>query len=108
MRYLVDMRLTSPARPKTPEEGANFIQQVIFPTLALCEKLTSEGKIVAGGPVSGAVRLVLIVEAESALELDSTIEHLPLWPLAETEVTPMTTFDGRRQNLQSLLGQRAK
>ena len=104
MRYLVDMRLTSPARPKPPEESANFVQQVIFPTLARCEKLTSEGKILAGG----AIRIVFIVEAESALEFDSTIEQLPLGPLTETEVTPMTTFDGRIQSLQFVLGKRAE
>src|SRR5262249_9876957 len=86
-------------RPRTPEEGAAFVQQIIFPTLEACKRLEAEGKIVAGGPASGAIRLVLIVEAETALELDTIIESLPAWPLMETEVLPMTTWDGRKRPL---------
>ena len=102
MRFLVDMRLTEPARPKTREEGATFVQNVIFPTLTMCEKLAEEGKILAGGPASAQIRLVFIIEAESALELDQLIESLPVWALMETTVTPLTTFEDRRTALQGL------
>ena len=57
----------------------------------------------AGGPVSGAVALALIVNAESAHELDDLITSLPVWPRMETEVTPLTTFDARRQSLAARL-----
>jgi muconolactone delta-isomerase len=52
-------------------------------------------KIVAGGPMSGAIGIVMMVEAGAALELDELIESLPVWPVMETSVTPLTTFDGR-------------
>jgi hypothetical protein len=39
----------------------------------------------------------LIVEANSALELDEIIENLPMWPRMNTTVMPLTTFDGRIQ-----------
>lgn len=99
MEYLVQLRLSSSARPMSPDEGIAFIEQLIFPTLDQCKKLQAEGRILAGGPVSGAVALVLIVAAESALELDDLITSLPVWPRMETEVIPLTSFDARRQTL---------
>jgi hypothetical protein len=66
-----------------------------------CKKLQADGKILAGGPVSGAAALVLIAAAESALELDDLITSLTVWPRMETEVIPLTTFDARRQTLLS-------
>lgn len=101
MQYLVQLRLSNSARPMRPEEGIAFIEQLIFPTLDQCKRLEAEGKILAGGPVSGAVALALIVAAESAQELDNLITSLPVWPRMETEVIPLTTFDGRRETLLS-------
>jgi hypothetical protein len=59
------MRLSTAGRPTTSEDGVAFIEQFILPTLELCKKLQTEHKILAGGPISGAVALVLIVNAES-------------------------------------------
>ena len=103
MQYLVQLKLSGSARPMTPEDGIAFIEQFIFPTLELCKKLQEEKKIAAGGPVSGAVALALIVNAETAQELDEIITSLPVWPRMETEVTPLTTFDDRRQSLTARL-----
>lgn len=99
MQYLVQMELRSPARPMSEKDGLDFIEKFIFPTLKLCKKLQDEKKILAGGPVSGAVALVLIVSAESALELDDLIASLPIWSRMETQVIPLTTFDDRMHSL---------
>ena len=99
MQYLVQLRLIGPARPMTPQDGIAFIEQFIFPTLELCKKLERDKKIVAGGPVSGAVALALIINAESAKELDDLITSLPVWPRMETDVTPLTSFDDRKQSV---------
>ena len=48
---------------------------------------------------TGTVALALIVNAESARELDDLITSLPVWSRMETEVTPLTSFDGRMQSL---------
>ncbi len=64
MQYLIQMRLSSSARPTTQEDGIAFIEQSIFPTLELCKKLQEEKKILAGGPMSGAVAITLIMTAE--------------------------------------------
>lgn len=99
MQYLVQMKLVAQGRPTTTEEGAAFVEQYIFPTLELCNKLQEQKRILAGGPISGAIGLVLIINVESARELDDLITSLPVWPRMETEVTPLTTFDARKQSL---------
>jgi muconolactone delta-isomerase len=103
MNYLVQLKLAS--RPDTPQEGIVFIEQFILPTLELCKRLEAEKKIVAGGPLSGAVALSLILSAESAQELDDLITSLPVWPRMETTVTPLSTFDVRMQAVRARLEQ---
>src|SRR5262245_6357506 len=107
MQYLVDMKLAAYGRPTGgPQDGISFIEQSILPSLELCHKLEDENKILAGGPANGAIRLVMIVSAESPQELDDLIASLPVWPLMETTVTPLTSFSGRaaalRPRLESL------
>jgi muconolactone delta-isomerase len=99
MQYFGQLKLSGSVRPTTQVDGIAFIEQYIFPTLELCKKLQQEKKIIAGGPQSGTVALALIVNAESERELDDLITSLPVWPHMETEVTPLTSFDGRMQSL---------
>src|SRR5580658_4699460 len=103
MNYLVRLKLAS--RPDTSQEGIVFIEQFILPTLDLCKRLEAEKKIVAGGPLSGAIALSLIVSVESVQELDELITSLPVWPRMETTVTPLSTFDVRTQAVRSRLEQ---
>ncbi len=105
MKYLVRMKLADSGRPTTAEAGIAFLEQLILPTLEACKELESRNKILAGGPVSGAVALVLIVNAESGEELDRLITGLPVWPRMETEVTPLTSFEGRMSSLRPRLEQ---
>ena len=105
MQYLIQMRLASSGRPTTSADGIAFIERFILPTLELCQKLLDERKIVAGGPMSGAVALVMIVNADSERELDEVITRLPIWPRMETDVTPLTTFEGRALALRPRLEQ---
>lgn len=66
MQYLVRMTLVAPGRPTTADDAPIFIEEYILPTLDLCQKLQSEKRIIGGGPMSGAVGLVLLVHADSA------------------------------------------
>jgi muconolactone delta-isomerase len=103
MQYLVQLRLRSSASPMSASDGVGFIEELILPTLEQCKKLQQDKKILAGGPQSGSVALVLILTAESAQELDGLIMSLPVWPRMETEVIPLTTFDDRRSAVLSKL-----
>ena len=105
MQYLVQMKLAAYSRPKTPQEGAAFMEGYIFPSLEMCKRLEAERKILAGGPMSGTIGIALIVQAETAQELDELIESLPVWPQMETTVSPLTTFDGRIATLHPRLEQ---
>jgi muconolactone delta-isomerase len=103
MQYLVQMKIVAQARPSTLAEGVVFFDEYIHPTLQLCEKLQDDGKILAGGPISGAIGLVLLVRADSPRELDDLITSLPVWPRMETDVTPLTTFEDRALSIQQRL-----
>ena len=103
MQYLVQLRLRNSASPMSLSDGIEFIDELILPTLERCKKLQEDKKILAGGPMSGAVALALIVAAESAQELDDLVTSLPVWPRMETDVIPLTTFDERRQSVLSKL-----
>jgi muconolactone delta-isomerase len=103
MNYLVQLKLAS--RPDTPQEGIVFIEQFILPTLELCKRLEADKRIVAGGPLGGAIALALIVSAESAEQLDDLITSLPVWPRMETTVTPISTFDVRMQAVRTRIEQ---
>src|SRR5262249_35548254 len=87
------------------QDGIFLIEQYILPSLELCQKWQADEKLLAGGPVSGSIQLAIVLEVESVQELDELIESLPLWPLMETSVIPLTTFEGRILAGQSKLKQ---
>ena len=103
MQYLVQMKLASHSRPNSPQEETTFIQGYIFPSLEMLIELQEEKKILAGGPMSGTIGIALILQADSAQEIDELVESLPVWPLMETAVTPLTTFEGRIATLRPKL-----
>jgi muconolactone delta-isomerase len=105
MRCLVEMKLSGSARSKAPEDGVFLIERYILPSLEICRKWQAEGKLLAGGPVSASIQLAIVFEVESVQELDDLVESLPIWPLMDTRVTPLTTFEGRIQAVQSKLKQ---
>jgi hypothetical protein len=90
------MKLADSGRSASPQELLIFIEQFVLPTLDLCKRLEDEKKILAGGPVAGAIALAVVIKAESVQELDELIESLPIWPRMETTVTPLTSFEGRK------------
>jgi muconolactone delta-isomerase len=103
MLFLVELDHVKSGVMLTPDAVRSFIEQIIFPTIARAEQLLAEKKILAGGPVVGRIALRFIVEADSPQEVDRIITGLPLWPLAETRVTPLIGFSDRRKHVQSLL-----
>src|SRR5262249_37352378 len=103
MLFLVELDHVRSGAPLSPEAARTFIDQIIFPTIARAEQLVHEQKIVSGSPVAGRVALRLMVEAESAGHVDQLVTSLPLWPLAETRVTPLISFGERRQHVHTLL-----
>lgn len=103
MLFLVELDHVTPTTAVTADSASAFIEQIIFPTITRAEQLVAEKKVLSGGPVAGRIALRLMVEAESANDLDEMISSLPLWRNAETRVTPLITFAERRQHLRQLM-----
>jgi muconolactone delta-isomerase len=103
MLFLVELDHVKSGAPMPPEAGRAFIEQVILPTLARAEQLAAEKKIVSGGAVAGRIALRFTVEAESLRALDQMISSLPIWPLAETRITPLVALADRRTGVQAIL-----
>jgi hypothetical protein len=101
MEYFVEMTLAS--LPKTPEEGISLMEIYILPSLAMAEKLRQENKIISGGPMIGKIGFVMIIRADSALELDGIIDSLPIWSRMQTSVIPLTSFIDREIVVKQLL-----
>ena len=95
MQYLVEMKLVAQRRAASAEAEIALIENYIAPSVEMLRKLLEDKKILAGGPISGAIALAMIVEAASPPELDGILESLPVWSLMETSVTPLTTFEDR-------------
>ena len=103
MDYLVDMRLADAGRSTTPAEGLTFLEQYILPTLERCDKLVAEHRILAGGPMCGAIGLAFIIRADTANDIDEIVGGLPVWPRMVTTVTPLTTWSERANVLRPRL-----
>jgi hypothetical protein len=103
MLFLVELDHVKSGSLSTPEAGRAFIEQVILPTLARAEQLVGEKRILGGGAVVGRVSLRFIVEADSSEHVDRLVTSLPIWPLAETRVTPLIALGERREHVESLL-----
>lgn len=103
MLFLVELDHVKSGTGFTPEMGRVFIEKIIFPTLARAEQLVKEKKILSGGPVVGRIALRFIMEADSSEHVDRMITSLPIWPLAETRVTPLIAFGERREHVKELL-----
>lgn len=103
MLFLVELDHVKSGIMQTPEVSREFIEQIIFPTIARAEQLLAEKKILAGGPVAGRIAIRFILEADSPKEVDRIITSLPLWTVAETRVTPLIAFSDRKNHIQMLL-----
>src|SRR4030095_16680856 len=103
MLFLIELDHIKSGTALTPEAGRAFIEQVIFPTLARAEELAKAKVILGGGHVVVCVALRFIVVAQSPAAADRRITSLPIWPLAETRVTPLIASSERRRHAQTLL-----
>ena len=103
MKFLVELTRPNTGQPMANDAARRFMEVVILPTLARGEELTKDGLILAGGPVAGRVALRFIANVESAQQLDELLTSIPLWAVAETQVTPLIEFSDRRAHVLTLL-----
>jgi hypothetical protein len=87
--YLV--KATGGPVPASPEEAAEFLENVVIPNL---DWLAKHEKVTGGLPV-GARASIFIVWAESNAEVDEMLRGMPLWPFLEWKVVPLQSFEAR-------------
>lgn len=106
LKYLVTMELIGTPPAASPQKLVQWLEQVIIPSEEAVIKLESDGKILAGGDMSGRRGWALIVEAASNRELTTLLESIQEWPLMKVDVTPLDSFEERlasvRQGLERL------
>ncbi len=103
MKFLVELDHVMKSQPFTEEARRDFIENIIFPTLARAEELVQQGSIVSGGPVAGRIAIRFIADVETPQQLDRLVTSIPLWTVSDTKVTPLIDFSDRRAHLQMLL-----
>ncbi len=96
MQYLVTMDFVDPGPLLPPDRLLGMYRSVVLPGHEALINLKSEGKIIAGGIPVGERAIAFIVEADSPKELDSLLLEIPFWGITKTKVTPLQTFEDRR------------
>jgi hypothetical protein len=61
------------------------------------------GKSYREGPVERHCRIELVVEADTAAELDGLVTSLPVWPHMISTITPLSTCEDRADALRAAL-----
>ena len=108
MQYLVAMELLGPPPVASPQELIQFLEQLVIPSEEAAIKLMSEGKILAGGDLSGRRGWAFIMEAASNEELSQLLMDIPQWSLLKVDVTPLDSTEGRLAQTRKSLEQMKK
>jgi len=106
MKYLVTMKMGQ-TLPENPEGLLRHAEGVVIPSHEMFMKLEREGKILAGGDMSGRRGSAMILEAASNAEVSRILAEIPLWVGQETEVIPLESFE-ERQAMHRQLVERLK
>ncbi len=85
-----------------PQQVAGLIRTVVLPSHEVAMRLESEGKI-HGGIAAGARAGAFILDAESNDEANQILQSLPAWGIAKFELTPLQSFETRREHDRQLL-----
>jgi hypothetical protein len=102
VRYLVAVESVEVGPLLPPQQVAGIIRTAILPTSEALSSLESEGKI-RGGVVAGAREAAFILDAESNEEANQILEGLPAWGLAKFKLTPLLSFETRREHDRQVL-----
>lgn len=103
MKYLVIMELIGSPPASSPQEFASFLENVLIPSEEMVLKLEEEGKILAGGDLSGRRGWAFIMNAESNAELNALVSAIPEWSMMDVDVTPLDDSADRLEGIRQLL-----
>ena len=102
MRYLVTFESVEPGPLLPPQQVVGLIRSVVLPTQEVLARLESEGKV-RGGVTAGARAGAFILDADSHDEANQIVQSLPAWGIVKMELTPLVSFETRREHDQQVL-----
>ena len=102
MRYLVTFEGVDVGPLLPPQQVAGLIRTMVLPSHEVAIRLESEGKI-RGGIKAGSRAGAFILDAESHDEANQILQSLPAWGIAKWELTPLQSFENRREHDRQLL-----
>ena len=102
MRYLVTFESVEAGPLLPPQQVPGLLRSVVFPTQEALAKLESEGKV-RGGVTAGARSGAFILDADSHDEANQIVQSLPAWGIVKMELTPLVSFETRREHDQQVL-----
>ena len=103
MDYLIEMKVVQITTLLSPAEILAFSDRIVLPTMDSFRQLLSNGKIIAGGPLTGAMAFAFIARVNSPSELDVMLTSLPIWSRCQTTATPLTPFEDRETAIRERL-----
>lgn len=102
MRYLVIGEATGGPPPNMPpQQMAQMLDTVVAPSLDMLAKWEREGRI-HGGNLVGRRGVCMIVDAASNEELSDLLMMLPLWGMADWQITPLSSHDGAAKRVREM------
>jgi muconolactone delta-isomerase len=102
VRYLVTFENVETGPLLPPQQVVGLIRSVVLPTQEALARLESEGKV-RGGVTAGARAGAFILEADSHDEANQIVQSLPAWGIVKMELTPLVSFETRREHDQQVL-----
>lgn len=104
--YLVEMKLSPVSGLPSPQDAVHLTERFVLPTLEGIAALRNDGRIIAGGPVAGAMSFSFVVRSGSPRQVEETVMSLPLWSRSETTIVPLGDVNERaalvRQRLEKI------
>lgn len=103
MLYLVTGEYVEVGPLLSHQQSIQQVEQMVIPSLETCVKLKAEGKILAGGVVTGERASAFVLEAESNEEVSQIVQDSPFWMLNKWKITPLDSFENRVAQVREML-----
>lgn len=103
--YLFEMKTVPLAGVLSPAEAVAFTERLVLPTFDALAELARAGRIVAGGPIAGAMAFTFVLRAASPAEAEEIVTSLPLWPRTQSSIVPLGSFARRAGTVRTRLAE---
>lgn len=93
MQYLVTMETVEQGQLISPQQRAQFREQVVLPGYQVMKQLRAEKKVLAGGHLVGRRGVTFIADVATNDQLHQLLESIPWYWTTKNEVTPLRSWE---------------